>query len=220
MNLKSRLFPNLQQQERVHYETDGVADLLSDSIMNHLPRLYYKQIVVVCIGTDRSTGDSLGPLVGSKIQKDISYFHVYGTLKDPVHAVNLAETLEHIHEKHKNPFIIAIDACLGRMKSVGFIQIDKGSIKPGAGVNKDLPPVGDMHITGIVNISGYMEYLVLQNTRLHVVVSMADQIAEGILKAEEAYLEKRLSIRRDWLNTLSDSPNQQEQNNLDQSQQA
>ncbi|WP_273123499.1 spore protease YyaC [Metabacillus sp. HB246100] len=220
MNLKSRLFPNLQQQERVHYETDGVADLLSDSIMNHLPRLYYKQIVVVCIGTDRSTGDSLGPLVGSKIQKDISYFHVYGTLKDPVHAVNLAETLEHIHEKHKNPFIIAIDACLGRMKSVGFIQIDKGSIKPGAGVNKDLPPVGDMHITGIVNISGYMEYLVLQNTRLHVVVSMADQIAEGILKAEEAYLEKRLSIRRDWLNTLNDSPNQQEQKNLDQSQQA
>jgi len=31
-----------------------------------------REVVVVCIGTDRSTGDSLGPLVGSYLQKKFS----------------------------------------------------------------------------------------------------------------------------------------------------
>ena len=41
--------------------------------------------------------------------------------------------------------------------------------KPGAGVNKDLPPVGDLYITGVVNVGGFMDYLVLQNTRLYLI---------------------------------------------------
>ncbi|TXC89400.1 spore protease YyaC [Metabacillus litoralis] len=199
MNLKSRLFQSDNQPDRIYYENDGAIQLLSESLLKNLPRLYYKPIVIICIGTDRSTGDCLGPLIGSSIKKEIAHFHVYGTLKDPVHAVNLEETLELIQEKHNNPFIIAIDACLGRLKSVGYIQVDKGSIKPGAGVNKDLPAVGDMHITGIVNISGYMEFLVLQNTRLHLVMSMSEIISQGILDAEKAYTEKRLSVRSKWL---------------------
>ncbi|MFD2215358.1 spore protease YyaC [Metabacillus endolithicus] len=199
MNLKSGLFHSDKNQERIHYEDQDATQLVSTTLLDHLPKLYFKPIVFVCIGTDRSTGDSLGPLIGTSLNKELSHFHVYGTLKDPVHAVNLKETLETINEKHRNPFIIAIDACLGRMKSVGFMEIAKGSIKPGAGVNKELPAVGDMHITGIVNISGYMEFLVLQNTRLHLVMSMADIISNGIIEAEKIYLEKKISVRRKWL---------------------
>ncbi|MGH2168427.1 DUF1256 domain-containing protein, partial [Enterococcus faecalis] len=51
------------------------------------------------------------------------------------------------------------------------------------GVKKDLPPVGDIHITGIVNISGFMEFTVLQNTRLNLVLKMAKLIAAGISRA-------------------------------------
>lgn len=77
-----------------------------------------RPVAVVCIGTDRSTGDSLGPLVGMKLaEKQPTRFHVYGTLADPVHAVNLNEKLDIIHHNHRNPFIIAIDACLGRTKA-------------------------------------------------------------------------------------------------------
>jgi len=76
--------------------------------------------------------------------------------------------------------MIAIDACLGRLESVGAIVMDRGPVKPGTGVNKTLPPVGDLHITGIVNIAGYMEYLVLQNTRLSLVFRMARVIAGSI----------------------------------------
>lgn len=37
-----------------------------------------------------------------------------------------------------------------------------------------------MYITGIVNFSGFMDYLILQNTRLSVVMKMADMISMGI----------------------------------------
>lgn len=136
--------------------------------------------VVVCIGTDRSTGDSLGPLVGSKLQeKNHSFFKILGTLEHPVHASNLSEYLKVIEEMD-NPFVVAIDACLGNVDNIGYVNIGEGALKPGAGVNKHLPPVGNLHITGIVNVGGFMEYFVLQNTRLNIVMKMASIISEGI----------------------------------------
>jgi putative sporulation protein YyaC len=157
------------------------ASKLAEGILALIPAYTTRPIVFVCIGTDRSTGDSLGPLIGTFLEeKNISPFTVYGTLDDPIHAVNLEEKLAEIKQKHFNPFIVGIDACLGRLKSVGTIQIASGPVKPGAGVNKELPEVGDIHITGIVNVSGFMEFFVLQNTRLNLVVKMAKIIANGI----------------------------------------
>lgn len=141
----------------------------------------FKSIVFVCIGTDRSTGDSLGPLIGYKIsgikQKNI---YIHGSLEKPVHAKNLDEVMNLINAQYNKPFIIAIDACLGRMDHVGYITIGEGPLKPGSGVNKELTPVGHISITGIVNFGGFMDFLVLQNTRLNVVMKMADLISTGI----------------------------------------
>lgn len=154
--------------------------------INHLNKFYlpsHSDMIFLCIGTDRSTGDSLGPLVGCKLKNSLSRhdrIHVYGTLQDPVHAKNLEENLSMIKTNYENPFIIAIDACLGRLDKVGYITIGQGSLKPGAGVKKDLPPVGNLHIMGIVNLSGYMEYMILQSTRLHLVMKIASAISEGI----------------------------------------
>ncbi|GAB6085934.1 spore protease YyaC [Alkaliphilus crotonatoxidans] len=156
--------------------------LLIDYIA-HYYRLPFKELVILCIGTDRSTGDALGPLIGYKLQDSLRRYqdvYLWGTLDEPVHAKNLHDKISEIKETYQNPFIVAIDACLGRMERIGFIKIGHGPLKPGAGVNKDLPSVGDIHITGIVNLSGYMEYLVLQNTRLSLVMKMAETIAEGI----------------------------------------
>lgn len=140
-----------------------------------------KSVVFVCIGTDRSTGDSLGPLIGYKI-KSLKYKNVYihGCLDSPVHAKNIGEEMVKISRAYEEPYIVAIDACLGRMDHVGCISIGEGPIKPGSGVNKELAPVGDMFVTGIVNMGGFMDFLVLQNTRLNVVMKMADFISTGI----------------------------------------
>lgn len=141
----------------------------------------YQDIVFVCIGTDRSTGDALGPLVGSRLKKySFSDIHLFGTLDQPVHAMNLDATLQQIQSEYAHPYIVGIDACLGQAASVGCIQLGTGLLKPGAGVNKELPSVGDIHITGVVNVGGFMEYFVLQNTRLSLVMNMAETIAKGI----------------------------------------
>ncbi|MCY0902393.1 MAG: spore protease YyaC [Firmicutes bacterium] len=140
-------------------------------------------IVVLCIGTDRSTGDSLGPLVGSYLSERAAPVRLFGTLENPVHAVNLAETTEHIQAQHPDAFTLAVDACLGQVSTVGQITLADGPLRPGAGVHKKLPAVGDAHITGIVNVGGFMEYFVLQNTRLHIVVKMAEVIGAAIAGA-------------------------------------
>lgn len=141
----------------------------------------YRDVVILCIGTDRSTGDCLGPLVGHKL-KLIKYskIFVYGTLDYPVHAKNLSDAIQVIEEKHERPFIIAIDACLGKPERIGCIRMGEGPLKPGAGVNKSLPEIGHIYIIGVVNMSGFMEYLILQNTRLNLVMRMADTISNGI----------------------------------------
>ncbi|MGI9953388.1 spore protease YyaC [Moorellaceae bacterium AZ2] len=178
------LEPSPLAKVKYHYQDPLVVEKLSAALQEYLARLNpppARPLVVVGIGTDRSTGDSLGPLVGSKLAAypDLS-LTVYGTLEDPVHASNLREKLELITATFGNPFIIAIDACLGHSENVGSITLAPGALKPGAGVNKNLPAVGDLHFTGIVNVGGYMEYFVLQNTRLSLVMRMADQIALAI----------------------------------------
>lgn len=141
-------------------------------------------IVLLCIGTDRSTGDSLGPLIGYKLSKRKSNFvTIYGTLENPVHAVNLEDTISFIQKKHPNAFIIAVDASLGSYSHIGYVTIGTGSLKPGLGVKKDLPEVGDIFITGIVNFSGMLDNLLLQTTRLATVMTLADCISMGLLSA-------------------------------------
>ncbi|NLM42597.1 MAG: spore protease YyaC [Clostridiales bacterium] len=140
----------------------------------------YSDTVIFCIGTDRSTGDCLGPLVGYKLKNmRLKNVHVFGSLDEPVHAKNLEMYLNQLSEFPK-PFVIAIDACLGKIDRVGYISIKEGPLTPGAGVNKKLPSVGNISITGIVNVSGFMEIAVLQNTRLSLVMNLANVISGGI----------------------------------------
>ncbi|HLR14326.1 MAG TPA: spore protease YyaC [Bacillota bacterium] len=147
-------------------------------IRSYLPT-EYRDIVVICIGTDRCTGDALGPLTGTYLSKySLQNISVYGTIHNPVHARNLTETLDTIYSTYENPFLIAIDASLGKPTSVGYVLSGIGSLEPGTALKKDLPNVGDMYIAGIVNISGFMEFQILQSTRLSIVIDMAQAIAK------------------------------------------
>lgn len=162
-----------------------------------------EDVIFVCVGTDRSTGDSLGPLVGSYLQ-ELGYPNVFGNIDEPVHAVNLSEVVNQLDPNKK---VIAIDACLGKPTSVGLFSADRGPLYPGAGLDKDLPPIGDYHITGVVNIGGFMEYFVLQNTRLSLVVRMAKEIVRVITQAfpmQQAMLEVAAGLDVD-----PDHPDQQ-----------
>lgn len=156
---------------------------ISDYLLNELSPALKSDvpIIFICIGTDRSTGDSLGPLVGYKLKfLSKNNIHIYGTLDNPIHSKNLSEILDKINLTFNNPYIIAIDSCLGSLTNIGKIFIEKRPLRPGLALNKSLPQVGQMSITGIVNISGNFEFLVLQNTRLSIVMNLADVISKGI----------------------------------------
>ncbi|RNB76663.1 spore protease YyaC [Brevibacillus panacihumi] len=185
MNTREQDHPCFLPPFKVEYRSENAADHLAQHLAQRLRLTEYNdEIVIVCIGTDRSTGDALGPLVGSKLYELPSQrLQVYGTLDEPVHAMNLNEKMEQIQDAHPKSTIIAIDACLGQFSNVGNINVANGPLKPGAGVKKELPSVGTFHITGIVNVGGFMEYFVLQNTRLAVVMKMAEIIASGLSKA-------------------------------------
>ncbi|HHV29973.1 spore protease YyaC [Acetivibrio mesophilus] len=139
----------------------------------------YKRIAVVGIGTDRSTGDSYGPLVGYMLSKSQIYdFDVYGTIIEPVHALNLKETMDKIDTS--NTLVIAVDASIGRIDHIGHIGLCNEPIKPGSGVGKDLPPVGDISLSGIVAFGGIAPHVMLQNTSLGLVYKMAEITSNAI----------------------------------------
>jgi len=137
-------------------------------------------IVILCIGSDRATGDCLGPLVGDYLKNELPRIAVYGTLECPVHALNLESTVETIYEHYNNPFIIAIDASLGIPEHIGYATLSNNPLIPGKGVNKKLPAIGNLSITGIVNVAGFPNSILLQSTRLHIVMTLANCIGSAI----------------------------------------
>ncbi|AFM39364.1 putative sporulation protein YyaC [Desulfosporosinus acidiphilus SJ4] len=140
-----------------------------------------KRVLFACIGTDRATGDSLGPLVGTNLKR--SGHTVLGTLEEPLHAQNLIQKLNEVSANLQPDLIIAIDACLGRAEDIGKITLADSPLIPGAAVHKNLPTVGDISILGVVNVGGFCELQVLQGTRLHTVMKLANDITHLIWRA-------------------------------------
>lgn len=165
---------------RIHYKETGAIWKLSTLFLEHIP-FDNLDLVFCCIGTDRSTGDALGPLTGSQlIESSLFPFPVMGTLENPLHALNLQKNLDELTNSTPSAYIVAIDACLGKGSSVGQLLFQNGPMQPGQAVGKNLPAVGDLSIKGIVNVAGFMEHAVLQSTRLHIPFEMSRILARAL----------------------------------------
>lgn len=146
----------------------------------------YSNILFLCIGTDRVTGDSFGPLVGYKLKclfAEASRINVLGDLESPVNATNITEVANQIRQNYTNPFIIAVDSALSSPQNIGSIVVKEGGINLGTGLNKKCIHVGNMSIQGIVaqNMRTALQNLnMLQNTSLNLVMNLADIVASGI----------------------------------------
>ena len=143
---------------------------------------FYKLPVVVCIGSDLAIGDSLGPIVGSMLKyktQGLPTF-IYGTLASPITAKEIKYLRPFLKETHKNSQIIAIDAAVGAQGDIGLVKTSNQPLFPGAGANKKLGAIGDISIMGIVAEKSVANYGLLNTTRLNLVYSMAEKIAESI----------------------------------------
>ena len=151
-----------------------------------------KDLIFLCIGSDRITGDSLGPLIGRELARhNAGAFHVYGTLDNPVHAMNLKDCLTEIAFDYPSALIVAVDASLGCTRHQHHITVGCGSIQPGAGAGKQLPVVGDLFITGIVSSFENFSHLQLQTLEFAPVLRLADTISRGILMAADSMRKSR-----------------------------
>lgn len=133
--------------------------------------------VILCIGSEKICGDSLGPLVGTYLKSKYEVdAYVYGTIERPINKLNLSEYLSNVKRYHKDSKVIAIDAALGRAEDVGRIKVIEGGLYPG-GVMEKGEKVGDVGIMGIVNYyeKNFMRQLL--NVEFEFIEELAEKIA-------------------------------------------
>lgn len=138
--------------------------------------------VVLCVGSDLSVGDSLGPVTGTKLKEKLKNLncYVYGTLSKPVTAHEVKYVNSFLRATHPESAVIAVDAAVGTAGDIGLIRICGSGLKPGSGANKKLSKVGDVSIMGIVAEKSAFNYSLFSSTRLNIVYKMSEIISEGI----------------------------------------
>ena len=110
-----------------------------------------KETVVICIGSDRVSGDMLGPMVGSSLREEYRLpCPVYGYVGESVNGLNLEEYLKMIGARHRGSSIIAVDAALGKASDVGTVRLKRGGIKAGGALERKGENVGDVGVIGVV----------------------------------------------------------------------
>lgn len=147
----------------------------------------YSNIIFLCIGTDRITGDTFGPLVGYKLDilfRDTNRINVIGNLSETVCCNNINSVLNNINEQYKNPFIVSIDSALSIVpENIGRIKVSEGGLCIGSGLDKNNVHIGDMNIKGIVGRDTrkpIQNFKILQNISLNLVMRLADTVSKGI----------------------------------------
>lgn len=149
----------------------------------------YSDLVFLCIGTDRITGDSYGPLVGYQLIELFKQLgicetvSVVGNLESPVTYTNLETAVSKIYSLYRQPCIIAIDSAVSKCEDIGNIYVSRGGMCFGRGLNKKEIRVGDISIKGVVAQNSKiprnnLEYL--QNTPLSRVMNLANITSNGI----------------------------------------
>lgn len=111
----------------------------------------YNYPVIVCIGSEKVSGDALGPTVGTILIQDYGLkAYVYGTLDRSVNGVNINKFLKFIDNIHSGSLIITVDAAVGEKKEIGMIKYKEEGINAGAALGHNNPVKG----IGIVGIVG------------------------------------------------------------------
>ncbi|MBO5478433.1 MAG: spore protease YyaC [Clostridia bacterium] len=144
----------------------------------------FSDYIFLCVGSDKIIGDSYGPLVGQKLKEAFknryNNISVYGTLEEPISAVNLEKTVSDIYKRYQHPCMIVIDSALGSQDKIGSILVSNTKMQCGKGAGKKMILVGDISIKGVVakdyKIPRY-NFSTLQNTSLGGIIKLADMTA-------------------------------------------
>ncbi len=158
------------------------SSILKTKIVN----LEISKLIFLCIGTDRITGDSFGPLVGYKL-KNLFYgnenIQVVGDLENTINLSNIEKIIENIYSKYEIPFLIAIDAAISNKTEIGRIVVSNSKMNIAGSFTNRKILVGDISIKGVVskdlkNLG--CNFRLLRKVPLSLIMNMADCVAQGI----------------------------------------
>lgn len=113
-----------------------------------------KRPIFICVGTPKIVGDSLGPLVGSKVLAQIPGIPLYGTFEAPVHARNITVVLKQVMKSHPDATLIGVDSSMSSQARVGYICLNGGKLRPGIAVRGGLPAFGEYKLYGNTSSAG------------------------------------------------------------------
>ncbi len=140
----------------------------------------FDSIVFICIGSNKVTGDCLGPLVGSYL-KSMYKATVYGDMENPINYQNAEKIMKKVENNNGGSLKVIIDSALG--KNIGDIIIDDGKVEIGKGLNKNKNIYGDISIKVVVgknyhnNIKNIQE---LKNKNIEEIDKIAIEVVKMI----------------------------------------
>ncbi len=143
-------------------------------------------IIIICIGSTKIIGDSLGPLIGTKLKSiysNCNKIKVYGDLNNQINYYNIDYVLNEIKRKYENCIKIIIDSGLGN--DVGSYIVNRGELILGHSLNKTKVAKGDVNIIGTVGKNHYCLYenlLELKKVDINLIYRMVNEITNAIQK--------------------------------------
>lgn len=109
-----------------------------------------ENLVFLCLGTTKISGDSVGPKVGDRLKEMNIGAYVYGDTKRQVTSINVEDYVAMLEKRHANDRIIAIDSALGKSADIGKVKVTDAGVKPGGAFDKTKKRVGNMGILAVV----------------------------------------------------------------------
>ena len=140
-----------------------------------------REIAAVCVGTDLVGGDCLGPMVGQLLTEAGVPAYVYGTLDNPVTALNVNAVSGFVRLKHPDCLIVAVDSSVGVEAERGRICVRSGPLIPGAAGGRPLNALGDVSVT-VITSSALPPSQKFALARLGFVYALAKAISGMILQ--------------------------------------
>ncbi len=137
-------------------------------------------IVCVCVGTSKVTGDCFGTIVGDLLLNAELPLWVYGSSHSNVDAHNIGATLEVVNLVHPNSFVFVVDAMSTLdPTTVGDVVLGDQYV----GLNQGIKIFADLFVYGVTT------YLTHAKRNLNSKLSITNKLAQNVCQAISSALK-------------------------------
>ncbi len=140
--------------------------------------------VILCVGSDKIPGDSIGPMVGEFLKNSFNVrCFVYGALGLSVNGTNLKKYLDILTAAHADSVVIAVDACLSAGEIADEVLVKGGGVNPKKAGTDLVYRTGDEGVLGVLPTGGLNPLSALMSVSIDKVEKIAYKIAFAIYRA-------------------------------------